>query len=171
MNEAFFRASAGALAATFFVALAGCSGVQRLTPAAPGAAWGKRATPSCTGFTTYSGTGGTKVVFSDKAGQTLPSYVFVTNGGSYLSAKTGKMNAWHAKKTLSPSQYEYPLACFEKTPFVLPPGNGIRVYVSYGQLSVGSTSSTGWQSLLPECCEKPNDPAGYVNPNYNVLWD
>lgn len=126
----------------------------------------------CSSYTVYSG--GYPVFFDDDSGQTLHSYIYVTDGRHYLNTK-GVWKIWNAVKSLQPSSYEYPLSCYTKTPFHLPTGAGIRVYVSYGTLTVGQLNSSSKHSvsynLEPNCCERPSYPTTFQNPNYYKLWD
>jgi hypothetical protein len=158
------------------LALAACAGGHTALPASPamqsdGAPMAatrggvRRPHTACSTYTPFAGTGGINISFANLSGITTPAYLYVYGVSKYLNTSTGKMTAFPVSGVAS--TYEYPLSCFigaSAMQFVLPPGSSYRVYISFGTLTIPSSG-------IPACCEPPNVPTGFVNPNYKVLWD
>jgi Beta-1,3-glucanase len=165
---------------------AACSAPARLTPALGNlaatrttAAREQRNAAGCTNVHAYGakspqtdGKGnegqGYSIDFIDRSGlarEKKPAYLYVQGGGNYLDTTTGAWTKW-PNPAPSPSRYEYPLSCFEKAPFYLPPiASGARVYISYGALlDLGA-------SQQPDGDLPPAIVAAHKNANYSTYWD
>ena len=121
------------------------------------------AAPNCASYTPYSGSGGVPITFTNNSGLTPQAYLYVNAGSQYLNTN-GKLTALPVGAA---STYEFPLSCFTgkgSKQFILPPGSSFRMYVSFGTLTIPSDG-------IPACCEPPNVPTGFKNPNYSILWD
>jgi len=167
--------------------LAACSGQpQQLTPAAgnlsaaqTNASRAHRREAGCADVFAYGTQGSQKggagnvgqgyaIDFVDKSGLATaekPAYLYVQGGGQYLDTTTGAWTAW-PNPAPPPSRYEYPLACFESTPFYVPPvTGGARVYISFGHLlDLGA-------SQQPDGDLAPGVVPGHKNANYSTYWD
>ncbi len=146
-------------------ALVACSGAHGLVPASssPQSLHRPDAAPNCAGYTPYSGSGGVPISFTNNSGLTPQAYLYVNAGGQYLNTN-GKLTALPVGAA---STYEFPMSCFTgkgSKQFILPPGSSFRIYVSFGTLTIPSDG-------IPACCEPPNVPTGFKNPNYGILWD
>lgn len=108
------------------------------------------------------------IAFADKSGMAAatkkPAYLYVEAGGKYLNTSTGQWTNWTGNGP-QPGLYEYPLECFVKKPFYVPPVSGVRIYISYGALvNLGS-------SQQPDGDIYPGNVPGHMNANYSTYWD
>lgn len=156
-----FVLSATALAGS---ALAACGGSRTFTPAAR-TSYALRPSAACP--TRYTGPHAIPVTIVNDSG--LPSnaiylYMLVDGSTGYLAAD-GTIKPFSATNAKVPG---FALACFNgATKFNLPPTNAAaRLYIAFSpDFSVTNDSRT------PNCCEQPDNPTGFKNPNYGLLWD